>query len=107
MSPSGDLPPQLFSHSMAYDAGIAATVLFGGRSPTATLSSTWKLDGDVLWLNPTTPQPTARNFAAMAWDETRQRVVLFGGNPLESEPTASDGHLADTWEYVPFSIACT
>lgn len=84
---------------MAYDSARQRSVLFGGRivnpnnSNTAITDETWEWDG-FAW-NKHTPQvrPIAREGHAVAFDEVRQRTVLFGGNPVPglSQPTN------DTW----------
>jgi hypothetical protein len=81
-------------HAMAYDTARRETVLFGGMpSPSGLpLGDTWVWDGES-WAerNPAT-SPPLRSYASMAYDEARQRVVLFGGSGFT-------GTLSDTWEW--------
>jgi len=82
--------------AMAYDAARGETVLFGGIADLQYhLADTWRWDGSA-WTRSSASDsdypPYARNFAAMAYDSARGRVVLFGGH---------DGThaLNDTWEW--------
>ena len=94
-------PPSRSGAAMAYDAGRRRVVLFGGAGPTggAELDDTWEWDGR-RWQRMTeagtSGNPPGRVLHAMAYDEARGRVVLFGGASLASgkpEP------LGDTWEW--------
>jgi hypothetical protein len=89
------VPTARTGHALAYDGGHGRIVLFGGTAPNGTtpLGDTWFYDG-VDW----TPAalsgaPTARRWAALAYDAARDRVVLFGGN--DGAPRD------DTWELEP------
>jgi hypothetical protein len=82
-------------HVMVYDASRGRVVLFGGsgRRPAGSerkLSpdDTWEWDGNQ-WHQVATTGPSNRGRSAMAYDEKRREVVLFGGG--------SDRVLGDTW----------
>lgn len=82
-----------------------ATVLFGGLDPTGhppKLSRlTWQWDGQH-WVSRQDMGPAARWGHAIAFDEERGKIVLFGG--LSVVPDAVDaehGVLGDTWETSP------
>ncbi|MCU1430717.1 MAG: peptidase and in kexin sedolisin [Actinomycetia bacterium] len=70
--------------AMAYDPAAGTTVLFGGGDSNLGVSGTvygdtWQWDGtDWSQGAPTTP-PSARAYAAMSYDPTKEQVVLFGG----------------------------
>jgi len=87
-------PTPRFGHAMAYDAARGRVVLFGGYDFISgqVLADTWEWDG-TNWIA-TTPatSPPGRFGQAMAFDASRQRIVLFGGAGESSE-------LADTWEW--------
>lgn len=75
-------------HAMAHDAARQRIVLFGGvriASPLVFPPETWEWDG-VVWTqrNPTR-NPPPRYSHAMACDEARQRVLLFGGTAAASQ----------------------
>jgi hypothetical protein len=73
---------------MAYDAGRARAVLFGGAA-----GGTWEWDGS-RWAEatPAAGNPAARTEHALAYDAARGRVLLFGGR--------SGGVLFDdTWSW--------
>ena len=61
---------------MAYDAGRQRIVLFGGLQ---SLDDTWEWDGVDWSLRPTNARPRARSWHALAYDSSRQLVVLHGG----------------------------
>jgi cysteine-rich repeat protein len=70
-------------------------LLFGGypKSPT-NYSDTWIFD-DGLWQQQmTTTQPSARSFPQVAYDTSRERLVLFGGFVY-----GPNTFLGDTWEW--------
>mgnify|MGYP002623849382 CR=1 FL=1 len=81
---------------MVYDAARDRVVLFGGSIgnhvvPGNLLGDTWEWDGSN-WqqMSPAT-SPSPRTWHAMAYDERRQVVVLFGGaTPAENN---------ETWEW--------
>jgi hypothetical protein len=81
----------------AYDASRERTVLFGGMA-TGWKSDTWEWDG-TSWTDvaPTDPEgdgnPIARWFCDMAYDSTRERVVMYGG--LQAVGGTND----DLWDW--------
>jgi hypothetical protein len=81
--------------AMAYDSARGRVVLFGGyeRSTDGNvrLGDTWEWDGR-RWSLVATSGPAARSGAAMAYDDRRRRMVLFGGRT----PPALSG---ETWEW--------
>ena len=63
----------------AYDAVRDQTVLFGGRDATGLLNDTWVWNG-LVWVRARPANtPNVRLVHAMAFDEARGRVVLYGG----------------------------
>jgi hypothetical protein len=81
---------------MAYDSRRRRVVLFGGyqRSPggNVRLGDTWEWDG-VRWSRvETAAGPAARSSAALAYDDRRGRMVLFGGR-------ATEALSGETWEW--------
>ncbi len=89
-------PPARLDHAMAYDAMRQQTVLFGGAFPTGRLGDTWEWDGTA-WtqlVSPDVLSPPARNGHAMAYRDSSQRTILFGGSTdagLSAETWAWDG----------------
>lgn len=61
-----------------YDEARACVVLFGGMVPWECVGDTWEWDGNE-WTHRSTIGPNPRHFHAMAYESSRQRVVLFGG----------------------------
>ena len=86
-------PPGRHGHGLTYElsATFSGVIMFGGSdSQGRPLSDTWAWDG-VTWAEPF-PAPPARSYSAAAYDELRQRVVLFGGKH-------ATGYFGDTWEW--------
>ena len=87
--------------SMAYDAMNRAIVLFGGVSDSTNNipllpNETWLWDG-ASWRNAhPAHSPPSREAAAMTYDPTRGRVVLFGG---EAGGSGTINGLSDLWEW--------
>src|SRR5205823_4135348 len=87
-------PSPRTGHNAAWDLARGELVVFGGSvgslpGPLPT-DQTWVWNGTWTLKNPVN-RPSARVYANMAYDEARQRVVLFGG----SEDTVTG--LNDTW----------
>jgi hypothetical protein len=85
-------------HAMAFDAARGRAVLFGGSSGIGFndyLSDTWEYDNGV-WQQRATgaATPPPRFGHAMAYDRTRNRVVMFGGRTRSGII-----FLDDTWEW--------
>lgn len=94
------------AHAMVYDSTRNRIVLFGGRREKQSLednatygflNDTWVYqNGDWTRLE-TASAPSGRFFAAAAYDRSRDRVVLFGGNAAGG--TVELGNpVYDTWE---------
>ncbi|MCA8970583.1 MAG: hypothetical protein KDC95_12390 [Planctomycetes bacterium] len=74
--------------AMAYDLARRQTVAFGLFA--TENSETRTFDGATWTLRQPTTQPPHRHITSLAYDATRQRVVLFGG-------IAYSNYLSDTW----------
>ena len=88
-------PSPRSSHAMAYDSSREKSVLFGGSEAgiTGTIyGDTWEWDGSI-WTQVSTTGPPIRFGHAMAYDNGRGKVVLFGG------VNSSSGFLGDIWEW--------
>lgn len=86
-------PTDRWGVTLAYDSHRGELVAFGGYDPNvgSTVGGTWTFDG-ANWQQHAVAEPPARSFATAAFDQARQRVVMFGG-------LAGAGTLADTWEW--------
>lgn len=82
---------------MVYDPVSEKVILFGGANYNSGVrfNDTWEWNGTA-WTQrfPGSTLPPARGGHGMAYDRSRDRVVLFGGN-LPNNST----NYADTWEY--------
>lgn len=79
---------------MAFDANRCRTVLFGGNdAPGAYFNETWEYNGTTSTWTQMLPgtSPSARSGPALAFDSTRNLIVLFGGY--------QPGHVNDTWTW--------
>ncbi len=89
-------PSPRYLASVAYDAARQRVVLYGGEHgafPDVTvMSDTWEWDGTT-WTQRATTGPSARVHKSMAYDRTRQRVVLYGGF------NEQEGEIRDVWEW--------
>ena len=88
------------THAARMTAAGRGTLLFGGAGSTTDgvpgRGSTWAWDGR-FWTEVLHFGPPSRTQHAMAFDATRNRVVLFGGDRLWRGPNPSS-LLGDTWE---------
>ncbi len=88
-------PPGRWAHAMAFDTSRGRIVLFGGYGPSypagTDTNDTWEFDGTT-WVQ-VLPQnsPASASQAAMVYDQSRARIVMFGGS----------GSPAQAWEYTP------
>ena len=88
------------NHAMVYDSVRGKVVMFGGDrvsvfpggSSPNPINDTWEYDGVNWALITTTTSPASRFWHAMAYDNARGQVVMFGG-------LNSVGWSSDTWEY--------
>lgn len=90
--------------SMAYHEKDESIILFGGSrvlfgkktDATNLLNDTWVYKGGT-WTNlKTENSPSPRAEAAIAYDATRDRILLFGGYTIVGDDYVK---LADTWEF--------
>lgn len=80
-------------HAIAYDRDRERVVVFGGYDD-GPLGDTWErveAGRSTTWELVPAVGPSPRTDVAMAYDEVRKRVVLFGGQ--------ADSVLDDTWEF--------
>ncbi len=89
------------AHALEYDSARREVVLFGGADEAGVKGDLWAWDG-ASWtcLHANDSGPPARTFPATAYDDSRGRLVLFGGNRiLFGRPEDTNTLLADTWEW--------
>ncbi len=81
--------------SITFDIARGKAVLFGGyrfeNGAIKALGDTWEWDGSV-WKKVADAGPAPRSGAAIAYDPTRRRTVLFGGG-------IRSGGAHETWEW--------
>ncbi len=85
-------------HQMAYSPVYKRIVLFGGVHVFERFTDTWLYDtAQNTWTQLHTPtSPSLRIFFGMAWDETRHKMMIYGG--FDSRAPVND-----TWELDGFS----
>ena len=89
------------AHALEYDSAIGQVVLFAGADQAAVKRDLWTWDG-AAWtcLDASDAGPPARTFPATAYDDSRSRLIVFGGNRvLFGRPGDTNTLLADTWEW--------
>lgn len=100
---TGTVPQRRRSPAVAYDPVRGVTVLFGGMDAQALTdyADTWEWNG-TKW-SPrimTGTVPMARRSAAIAYDEARAQLVLFGGASGKNNGQKDSGpanYFGDTW----------
>jgi hypothetical protein len=94
-APVQSAPPNAARQAVAYDAMRDRLVVFGGQDHHSGVwfDQTWERGAGRWSLMPTVLHPAARTAAAVAYDSTRGRVVMFGGY------TTGWVDLNDTWEW--------
>jgi len=98
-SPPEPRPGILPATRAVYDGNTDTVLLFGGLldgDGIEPLGDLWAWDG-AAWTRLDVPRPTPREWHAMAYDEGRGVVVLFGG--FEAPPYLGTPPLRDTWEW--------
>jgi N-acetylneuraminic acid mutarotase len=93
--PTSSGPSERHAHGMAYDSARRVTVLFGGDGYSLEpRADTWEWDGAAgTWTQRSAgSSPSPRWGQAMAYDASRDRVVLFGGYFCCYTPS-------ETWEW--------
>jgi hypothetical protein len=91
-------------HALAYDSRRQRVILFAGLVFTASdpdyKNEVWEYDGAVRRWHEATPAagsaPQPRESPLWAFDERRNRFVMYGGQALEGGKTV---YLDDTWEW--------
>lgn len=85
--PTRTLPEPVLGHSMVYDSNNATLLIHGGTvrdMPDETdTRDTWRFNGSQ-WVEESDSRkiPLPRDGHRMAYDSARNKMVLFGGNPL-------------------------
>ena len=90
-------PPLRSLGSIAYDATLRKTVLYGGFSGFDYINETWLWDG-VRWTKVDGEHPGYRSLAQMFYDPISKKTILYGGIGRERR----EGTLvrfADTWNF--------
>jgi hypothetical protein len=107
-------PSARSQHAMVYEKSTGKILLFGGGQSdpnstdgsgmTASLGDTWEYaPAAQTWQRlSATPTPSSRHDSAMAWDASRNKVVLFGGMHKENAAALPQ---QDLWEWDPAALA--
>ena len=88
-------PMQRCLHTASYDAGAHRMLIYGGQR-SGPLDDLWSFDlnaGEWTELSSSTTPPEGRYFAASVYDETNDRLLVFGGN------RGSAGLSNEVWSY--------
>ena len=95
--PAGGPPPRLYP-AMVDDPATGTEILFGGWTGSNAFNDTWTFDPRTgVWADrKPAAAPPARWGAAMVYDPTADRVILFGGLAGSYDGSTRFG---DTWAY--------
>jgi hypothetical protein len=82
-----------------YDSARGEVIFFGGADThcNGTCAETWAWDGTAWQRIPLLTSPSARMAPGMAFDESRQEVVLFGSGITMNSDGTMTGLSNDTW----------
>jgi hypothetical protein len=95
---TGEKPEPRLAPGMAYDSTRKVIVLYGGSKAKEPFNDTWLYNG-TQWELLEAGHPTSDSYPSMAYDEHRQKMVLF--NWHTEEMWEYDG---ESWEQVNLSI---
>jgi hypothetical protein len=103
INPNGATPSARRGHRLVYDSDRQKVILFGGIDSQGYLNDVWEFDvARSTWTNVTPgsgSMPIHRADFGMAYDQTRHRVVVYGGSC--SDQFSNVGIVGDTWEFDP------
>ncbi len=91
--------PPLAPRAVAWSCLLLSLLAAGAQAQAvaAPAQVVWTQSSPVVWTQSSPAiSPATRFWHAMAYDEARHRVVLFGGH---GNPFASTGLYGDTWEW--------
>lgn len=89
-------PPPLAGATLTWDPVRQGCLLVGGSDGQKTWGQTWLWNGSAWGALPTPGRELSpRVFHGAAWDQARQRLVVFGGLGADGQP------LDETWELGP------
>jgi hypothetical protein len=96
-------PSARSGHRLVYDSDRHKVILFGGNDGQNYLNDVWEFDtASRTWSNITPgsgSMPIPRAYFGMAYDQTRHKVVVYGGSC--STQFSNVGIVGDTWEFDP------
>jgi hypothetical protein len=88
--------------AMAFCPTTGKTYMFGGMdNGDVLLDELWEWDGSFWTLVQGDVRPAARTDAAMAYDPSRQSLIVYGGTGIRPTGADADVILNDTWEWNP------
>lgn len=91
-------PGHLNAYSAAYSPGTRTTFIFGGADDRRVSNRLWALHSG-RWRLLSAAGPLPRTFAACAFDTSRGRLVVFGGNRVLFGNDSERAVLSDHWEW--------
>lgn len=94
---AGAGPTYLNAHAGAWDRRRGVALIFGGADERQVLNTLWQLRGGH-WRLLSRSGPRPRTFTSLAYDERRDRLVVFGGNSVLFG-RGGDTVLDDHWEW--------
>ena len=101
-TPPQNTPSATSGFAMAFCPATGKTYVFGGssgQSPFPLLDELWEWDGSSWSQIKSDVRPSAREYAAMAYDPVRKSLILYGGDNNLDANTGQVTVLEDTWEW--------
>ncbi|MFN7973004.1 MAG: patatin-like phospholipase family protein [Acidobacteriota bacterium] len=94
-------PEARMYHSMAYDSRRDRVVVIGGSGEGGYVADIW-IEAEGIWMRNSLPEGlTARNGPIVAYDDSRDVLILFGGFDVSGE------YRSDLWRGVPARLPIT
>ncbi len=106
LAPIGGPPQAVADSSGAFDPSTRNWYVFGGHNGSTEIADFWKYSvADNAWtrLTPTGGPPPRRGAHAAVWDDLKDRMLVFGGNPC----FGASGCRSDLWAYYPTTDSWT
>ncbi|MDP6453529.1 MAG: kelch repeat-containing protein, partial [SAR202 cluster bacterium] len=106
VSPFGSPPTPVAGASDAFDPATRTWHIFGGHTGSSETGQFWRYDAENnRWdsIIPFGPTPSSRTRGAIVWDDSNNRMLMYGGAPCSGAGTCKK----DLWAYTPSDSAWT
>ena len=103
LAPAGPLPPVRRQHVLVERPDFADVIMCGGQEAggAGMLGDTWRWDGASWTQIATTVSPAGKVAIDAAYDQSRQRIVIAGGNPGPTGSISEFDSVTNDWVIRP------